>query len=282
MEYIRLTEETRPWFAPLTDGGREDLWTEADCHALGAVDRGRACGLLVFHWTGEIADIVRLVVSDDCRRRGVATGLVQSLCRHAYAATAPVTAVFAARDKGDPLYLLFANMDNFTVGEEEGGVFRLACGEIRASRRLEAFLPRQAVVRPFFSLPEREQERFLRRPDIQNLRYVQEWAEHRERMEEPLCLCFAEESAEAAVFVERTAENGLLLAFVRHDRQRQKSLFGVLAELEKRIAESDTQATLTIEAVTAVSAGTVEKLYPGVRPAERFFRAVWDMTPRED
>ncbi|MDR2132327.1 MAG: GNAT family N-acetyltransferase [Clostridiales Family XIII bacterium] len=282
MEYIRLTEKNRSWFAPLLDDAQKGLWTAANHYALGAADRGKACGLLIFHWTGESADIVHLAVADAFRRRGVATGLVQCLCRHAYAVTAPVTADFAASDKSDPLYLLFANMDNFTVSEDEGGIFRLSCGEIQESRRMKEFLPPGAVIVPFFSLPEWDRKRFCHTLAAQNIPYAREWEDHRPRMSEDLCLCWAEEEVEAAVFVERTAERELSPAFVWSGGRRQNRLFGLLAETEKRIAESGEEGDFVIAATTEKARKLVEKLYPRARMEETFFRAVWDMTVEED
>ncbi|MDR2089295.1 MAG: GNAT family N-acetyltransferase [Clostridiales Family XIII bacterium] len=282
MEYIRLTEKNRSWFAPLLGDAQNNLWTAANHYALGAVDQGRACGLLIFHWTGELADIVYLTVADACRRRGVATGLVQDLCRHAYAVTVPVTADFAATDKSDPLYLFFADMDNFTVGEDEGGVFRLSCGELRESRRMKEFLPLGSGIVPFFSLPEWDQKRFCHTLAAQNIPYAREWEDHRPLMVEDLCLCWAEEEVEAAVFVERTAGRDLSPAFVRNDGRRQIRLFGLFAEMEKRIAESGEEGDFVIAATTEKVRKLVEKLYPSARPEEMFFRAVWDMTVQED
>ena len=128
-EYIRLTEQTLHWFQSLLPPAHQTLREQEGFFILGAVQAGVACGTLVFQLQQlaevPMANIRFLAVAEGYRRRGIATGLIRFLCRCCYDSVTPVLCTFSAPDKTDPVYLLFAEMEDFSVAEAEGYVCQI-------------------------------------------------------------------------------------------------------------------------------------------------------------
>lgn len=131
-EFIRITDKTLHWFQPLLEEPliRRLANPESGTYAIGAVEDKTACGVLVFRTGDPAAEILTLAVSPQYRRRGIARGMVEYLCRHAWATVTPVVCSFAAPDRQDPVYLFFAHLESFSVAPEEGLVCRVPLSEL--------------------------------------------------------------------------------------------------------------------------------------------------------
>ncbi len=277
MQYIRLTNDTLKWFLPLLPPEEERaLLAGGDVYAIGAVYEGNACGILVFSVSDELVDIRYLAVSPSYRRKGVARGMLQYLCSCADTAVTPVTCVFPAHDKQEPVYLLFAGLDTFSVSEEEGYRCRLSMAAARSSPRLVKLRGRGGRPRPFFELPATEQKRFFRMLLQQDIYYLREIP--KESYVKPLCLYTfgANGGIASAVFVSELEEGSpdLELNFAWAAPGRQNDLISLLAEVSGLLPQ---EGKLWISAVNPASVSIVDKLLPDREITDRFYRASWDM-----
>ncbi len=277
MQYIRLTNDTLKWFLPLLPPEEERaLLAGGDVYAIGAVRDESACGILVFSATDELVNIRYLAVSPSYRRKGIARGMLQYLCKYADTAVTPVTCVFPAHDKQEPVYLLFAGLDTFSVSEEEGYRCRLSMAEVRNSPRLVKLRERGGRPRPFFELPAKEQKGFFQMLFQQDIYYLREIP--KESYVKPLCLYTsgANGSITSAVFMSELEKGSpdLELNFAWAAPGRQNDLIGLLAEVSGLLLQ---EGDLWISAVNPVSASMVDKLLPDREITDRFYRASWDM-----
>lgn len=276
-QYIRITEKTLRWFQPLLPPEETHLLTRGQAfYAIGAVQDRIACGVLVFQAGPQLADIRYLAVADDYRRQGIATGMVDYLCQHAKASITPVICTFAAASLRDPVYLFFAELDGFSVAQEDGFYCQVPLAGLAQRPALSAARGRGLAVRPFFSLPRATQRSFLLQLQRQGVYFLREIPQ--DRYCRPLCLCcIGAEDIEAAVFVAQgEREQDLELVCVWCAPNRHQSLIGLLAEACAQLPSTE-DGMLRIAAVTPVSAAIVDKLLPQRQITARFYQAAWDM-----
>lgn len=280
MEYIRITDKTMKWYSGLLTGEyREKLIPGSGVYAIGAVADGVACGTLVFRISMDIAEILYIAVSDGYRRRGVATGMIDYLCEHAYRTTTPIICSFAAKDKTDPVYLLFLEHGGFTVGEETGFICRAPIADIAACAQLRAVRGRLKGATGFFSLPEAERRRFRVDLLLSDIFHLRDLDARRTSYIDPLCLCsMGDGDIDAAVFVERETDDDLSLSFAWCADGKQAKLIGLMAEAAARLESMDFGGYMYIAAVNEPSMGIANKLFPEREITQRFYGAVWDMT----
>ena len=184
--YIRITEKTMHWFLPLLSEEEILALQSADAmaYAIGAVSDKTACGVLVFHMRGEIAEITYLAVSDAFRRKGIATGMIQYLCQFAWDSITPIICTFAAADQKDEIYQLFHSMENFSIQEEDGFYCHIPFAEM-ADAPLAAIRKGNRRYQEFFSLPLTERRCFYEELLSRKVYYLKEIKE--EEYEKPLC-----------------------------------------------------------------------------------------------
>lgn len=276
IEYFRITEDMLHWFLPLLSKSEENtLKNGKDIYAIGAVCDKHACGILVFYLE-EMADIRYLAVAEDYRRRGIATGMVTFLCRHMLDSVTPVTCTFSAEGPLNPLRLLFTEMGNFSVAEEEGFACRVRLASLAGNKILAPLRARKRSDPSFFSLTPLEQKGFLQKIYGQDIFYLREIRE--EQYNKPLCLCVADGGeVKAAIFVTQEKDTpDLELAFAWCAPGCQKMLVELLAQASGQIPE-DAEGYLYIAAVTPASAAIVEKILPEREMLGGYCRAVWDM-----
>lgn len=278
LEVTRLTESNLHWFQSiLTPTWMEKLYHDANTTALGAVRDGAACGVLIFHEIGPVADIVYLTVSDSYRRQGIATALVQFLCRYANQSVTPVTCTFLAEDDDDPMLNLFRDLPTFTVTEEDGYCCTISFAQLRKPNRLSHLCGLAQNVRPFFSLPALVQRNFRTHLAAAGVPYLREMSTDPKDYAAELCLCcLTQDSVDAALFVE-PAEDGLYLSLAWCLPGKQRSLMGLLAQACGRVTADDSQGNLHLAAVTPAVTSIAEKLFPDRTITGRFYQAVWDM-----
>lgn len=278
IRYIRITEETLQWFSPLLPQKEEEnLKNGKGIYAIGAAWGKRACGILVFQIVQGIIDIRYLAVSEEYRRKGIATGMAGYLCQHAWPTATPVTCTFSAAGFEDPLYLFFISMANFSVAKEEGIFCRVPLASLVENPLLVALRGRKLNHPAFFSLSRKEQERCFSQMRQQDSFLLDEVSE--KEYCKPLCLCEMEgEKIKAAVFVVCTEEGGvdLELAYAWCAQGWQKTLIELLAQASERIPK-DAEGYLYISAITPASEAIVEKMLPERETLGGYYRAVWDM-----
>ena len=273
-EFIRITDKTLHWFQPLLEEPliRRLTNPESGTYAIGAVEDKTACGVLVFRMGDPAAEILTLAVSPEYRRRGIARGMVEYLCRHAWATVTPVVCSFAAPDRQDPVYLFFAHLESFSVAPEEGMVCRVPLSEL-PRRKLAAMGGTKGEIRPFYSLPA-----VIRRQYFYRLR--QQHALLWDELDEasccrPLCLCAMDGGEiQAVVFM---AEDGpdLELSFAWCAPDHPGQLMALLAQVASLLPERE--GDLRIAAVTQTAVSLVDKLLPGREVLARYYQAAWDM-----
>lgn len=272
-EFIRITDETLHWFSPLlSEDLCRQLTQQKSLYAIGAVEDRVACGILVFCIGKPAAEIRMLVVSPEYRRRGIARGMVQYLCRYAWDTTTPVVCSFSAPDQQDPVYLFFAQLEHFSVTLEDGMMCKVPLSELPRSQ-LAALRNNSAQIRSFFSLPTVTRRQF----------FVQLQRQHELLWDDfdgqdccqPLCLCATDgTNIQAAAFV---SEDGmdLDLSFVWCAAGCHRQLMALLAEMSSLLPQSG--GYLRIAAVTPVSVSLVDKLLPNREILARYYQAAWDM-----
>ena len=272
-EFIRITDETLRWFAPLLSQellGR--LTGRRDMYAIGAVEDRTACGVLVFRAGKPAAEIRMLAVSPEYRRRGIATGMVEYLCRHAWDAVTPVVCSFAAPDQQDPVYLFFAQLEHFSVTQEEGMICQVPLSQL-PRERLAALGSQRAAIQPFFSLPAVTRRQFFLQLQRQHALLWDDF--NGTDCCQPLCLCAAEGgNIQAAVFLSQEGAD-LELSFAWCAPGRHQQLMALLARACSLLPREG--GCLRIAAVTPVSVSLVDKLLPGRQVLARYYQAAWDM-----
>ena len=75
MDITIVRKENRSFFEPLMP---QNEWEDADL-VLGAIDGGTACGILAAKAQGTILNLQYLYVAEGCRRKGIATKLLENL-----------------------------------------------------------------------------------------------------------------------------------------------------------------------------------------------------------
>lgn len=272
-EFIRITDETLHWFAPLlSEELCRRLTGQKNLYAIGAVEDRTACGILVFRIGKPVAEIRMLAVSPEFRRRGIARGMVEYLCRHAWDTTTPVVCSFSAPDLQDPVYLFFAGLENFSVTLEDGMICKVPFSDIPRSR-LAALRNSSAQIRPFFSLPEVTRWQFVRQLQQQHALLWDNF--DGQDCCQPLCLCATNgANIQAAVFVSNDGAD-LDLSFVWCAAGCHRQLMALLAQISSLLPQ--TGGDLRIAVVTPVSVSLVDKLLPNREVLARYYQAAWDM-----
>ena len=275
-DYFRITEGTLHWFLPLLPQSEVDALKNMpdDVVAIGASCEKCACGILVFKG-GEIVDIRYIAVAEKYRRQGVATGMIDFLCRHMWESATPVTCTFAAQDRLDPMYSLFNSMWNFSIGQEEGFSCRIPLSALAESKTLAPLKKRSTAHPSFFSLTPLEQKNFFQQMHELGNIYLNEIKE--EQYKKDLCLCETDKSdVKAAIFVTQEEAPDMELVFAWCAQGWQKTLIELLAQAGAQIP-AGAEGFLSIAAVTPFSAAIVEKLLPERELLGNYYRAVWDM-----
>lgn len=272
-EFIRITDETLHWFAPLlSEELCRRLTEQKNLYAIGAVEDRTACGILVFRIGKPVAEIRMLAVSPEFRRRGIARGMVEYLCRHAWDTTTPVVCSFSAPDLQDPVYLFFAGLEHFSVTLEDGMICKVPLSEIPRSR-LAALRNNSAQIRPFFSLPVATRRQFVLQLERQHALLWDNF--DGQDCCQPLCLCATNGvNMQAAALVSNDGED-LDLSFVWCAAGCHRQLMALLAQISSLLPQSG--GDLRIAAVTPVSVSLVDKLLPNREVLARYYQAAWDM-----
>lgn len=272
-EFIRITDETLHWFAPLLSQELcRQLTQRRGMYAVGAVEDRTACGILVFRGGPPAAEIRMLAVAPDFRRRGIARGMVEYLCRHAWDTVTPVVCSFAAPDRRDPVYLFFARLEHFSVTEEEGILCQVPLAQLPYSR-LAALGNRRAAIQPFLSLPAVNRRRFFLQLQRQHALL---WDDFQgAECCQPLSLCAVDGAAvRAAVFVSQDGAD-LDLSFAWCAPGCHHQLMALLARISSLLPREG--GCLRIAAVTPAAVSLVDKLLPDRQVLARYYQAAWDM-----
>ncbi len=248
-------------------------------YAVGAVKDNRICGVLVFRVDGELLiDIQYIAVSEPYRRQGIATGLLDFLCKHAEESNTAIFCTFAAVDWNEPLCRLFIRRGDFTLTEAEGYICRFPCKEL-SQIELNATPPAGTRIATFYDLPERAQQRFINEIKKDSLAFSVELYAEREQMLRPLCLCVvdAAENVQAAFFCQKR-EHDVELSFAYGIPGHVHALAALVGHLRELLLSTGDQVSyLQIAAVTPQSRKLVEKLLPEREILEKFYTACWDM-----
>lgn len=263
--------------ALLPEGQRAD---EPGLYAIGAEEDGQICGLLLFRAMDElVVDITSISVDPAHRRQGIANGMIDFLCRHAWESTTAVLCTFAAADRDAPLCRLFVRRGDFTLTETEDYLCRVSCAALEEVR-LSSVPPAGTRIASFYQLPDQVQRSFLKRMTQEgDGAFAKGLRDEREQMLDPLCLCVVDETetVQAAVFCQRHGEDvSLSLAYSFPGQGR--AIMALTGHLRERIlAAADRIPRLWIAAVTPQSRKLVETLLPQREITERFYTACWDM-----
>lgn len=273
-EWIRLTSETLPWFRPLLgEQWCKRIEQQQNVYAIGAVEDKTACGVLVFCVRELITEIQMLAVAPAYRRRGIARGMVEYLCRHAWETITPVVCSFAAPNRQDPVYLFFAELEHFSVAPEEGMICQVPLAGLAENRRLMAPRGKGGLIQPFFSLPVAMRRHFFRRLEQQGALLWDDFDGVSCRQDLSFCVMSGNEILAAMFMSEDGAD--LELSFVWCAPNAHLQLMELLAQAAVRLPQR--AGKLRIAAVTPVSVSIVDKLLPEREVIAQFYQAAWDM-----
>lgn len=279
IEYGRIGRDQAEAFRPLLPEGRQTLHGKNEL-AIGAVEDGRACGVLVVRTNEMVADILHLAVSEPYQRRGIADGMLDLLCRTAGEAGVAVLCSFAAAGRDDPLCRLLTHRGDFTLTEEEDYICRFPCDRL-AEVNLRG-VPSAPCIRPFYSLPEYVQNDLFSYLERDNAEFARGLREERGRMLQPLCLCaLSNHGVQAAVFCQNR-DGSVLLSFACARTGHVRALMQLLERLRELLVKAaDRVPYLYLAAVTPESRKLIEALLPDREITSRFYTAGWDMTMME-
>lgn len=272
-EFIRITEETLHWFQPLLS---QDLCRQVqqqrDVYAIGAVEDRTACGVLVFRIGKPAVELQVLAVAPEYRRRGIARGMVEYVCRHAWDTTTPVVCSFSAADLQDPVYLFFAQLEHFSVTQVDGMVCRVPLSML-SGPKLASLRDTGGTVYPFFTLPAVTRHQFFLRLRQQHTLL---WDDvDGQDCCQPLCLCVMKHAdIQAAVFLSNDGDD-LELSFAWCAPGCHHQLMTLLARVKALLPQRE--GYLRIAAVTPVSVSLVDQLLPEREILARYYEATWDM-----
>ena len=130
------------------------LTAATSIYAIGAVKNNYICGILIFRADGELLiDIQYIAVAKPYRRQGIATGLLDFLCKSAWESTTAIFCTFAASDWDEPLCRLFIRRGDFTLTEAEGYICRFPCKEL-SKLELNTAPPTGTHIATFYDLPK--------------------------------------------------------------------------------------------------------------------------------
>lgn len=245
--------------------------------AVGAVKNGRACGVLVFRADELTADILHVAVSGSYQRQGIASGLIDFLCKSAWETGTAVLCTFAAAGRDDPLCRLFTKRGDFTLAETEDYICRFPCNELTAVK-LNAAPPAGSYIEAFYTLPEDVQYSFFSHLKEDNVEFARGLREEREQMLEPLCLCVVEKGAVQASIFCQNQEGDVLLSFVYARPGGAHALMTLTSRLRELLVKAVGKVSyLHIAAVTPESRKLIDTLLPAREITGRFYTAYWDM-----
>ncbi|MCD8195803.1 MAG: hypothetical protein LUE24_01300 [Lachnospiraceae bacterium] len=272
MECIRVTDSTKSWFLPLLPAEFQSPQENLGVYLIGAVMDGVACGAMAVQLRDDLADIRWFYVAEEYRERGVASGMLDCLCRLMWEDAIPVTCTFAAADQEDPLYLFFAEKENFSVEPQEGYVCRIPLAELAEDSSITELGGRGATPQEFFALSALERKRFYQKLQELDVHYLEDVSE--EELFPSLCLYTKEGgNLKTAAFIVREGEE-LELVCLYSVPGAQRDLMNVLAELCRRLPKT---GNLWISAVNPSSAALTDRLLPQRVITARYYRAAWDM-----
>lgn len=274
-EYMRLTKETLPWFENfLPEELRKRLAADKFVFAIGAVENGTACAVLVAEiWKEGIANILYLVVAEDFRRKGIASGMVDFFSRYADQQGIPVRCLFSASGQEDPIYTFFVDLPDFYISEEEGYVCRIPLESLTGSQTLMSAEKYEKNPVSFFSLPSQQQKIFYRNLSENGDFYLEDLYSRQKDYCKELSLCSRKgEEIQAAIFV-RNEKDGLVLDYIWCAPQKQVVLISLLAQAARIVEDKEMQGWLSIAAVEPQMEKVVEKLFPHREVTKYFYCA---------
>ena len=254
------------------------LQTEHSLFLIGAVLDQTACGVLAFTLE-ETIEIEYLMVSDAFLQRGTANAMLTFLCTYAAPELIPVYCTFAAEDKTDPLYLFFAEREDFTVEELEGARMAVTRRQIEEADQLKVIDCQGIAVVSFFDRPNRIQKAFLMELARQGIYYLEDDTVFQESVK-PLCLTIGSgEKLKAAVFIGRGEnEQEWTLSFAWCAPGCSRALIRLFAVLRRELLkEMPADGELIVDGVEPTSCAIIQKLFPNAAHRANYFEAVWDM-----
>lgn len=282
-EYMRLTRDSLPWYGGLLPAGlSRRLQAESALLALGAVENGAACGVMVVEFSlfgeEEMAEILYLAVAEGRRRRGIGSGLVRFFCRYAAEELVPVRCLFSAAGKEDPAYRFFASLPDFYLSEEEGCEYAVPLAELAGAEKLMAAERCVKTPEEFCSLPLQEQKAFVQSQREAGSFYLEDLYSRRDELVPRLCLCSRNGGRlEAAVFFLQGENGDLILDYAWCAQGRQAALISLLAQAARRICGSGAEGLLRIAAVEPQTEEIIKKLYPQSQVSARLYCAAMEL-----
>ena len=275
IQYGRIAPQHFDAFRPLLP---EEFSLQAPhTYAAGAVQDGVACGVLVFRADELTADILWLAVAETHRRQGIATGLIDFLCRSAWETGTALLCTFAAPNRDAPLCRLLTRRGDFTVTETEDYICRFPCREL-ADIKLPAVPADGCQMEPFYQLPEHARRAFFTPLKEDNAAFAHGLQEEEAQMLAPLCLCMTEHGAVQAAIFCQNQDGNVLLRFAWASPGHPYALAALTGRLRELLVKAaDKVPYLCIAAVTPESRKLTEILLSGREVTERFYTACWDM-----
>ncbi len=278
-QYTRLVPETLPAYAGLLSRELETrLRKEKNVFAIGAVDEGVACGILVaeLSFNDMLLDVIYLLVAEEYRGKGIGHGIMDFLCEGARKTGIPIRCLFSATGKEDPLYGFFVDLPDFYISQEDGYTCRIPYMDLCSSQTLMAVEKYEKNAVSFFSLSEYEQKTFCHGLTDAGNFYLSDMAVYKNNYDAELCLCSKKGSEmKAAVFFLHDGEE-LVLDYAWCAPHQQASLFSLLAQAARKIAARG-EGWLFIAAVEPQTEKLIEKIFPQREIVKRYFNAAYEM-----
>ena len=282
IQYGLVADDQTQAFLPLVpDSTVRNLLDDQEILVAGAVKDGKAAGIMIFRKDEFSVDIQYLAVAQDCRRQGIATGMINFLCKIAWNTGKALLCSFMAENRDDPICRLLTKRGDFTMNETGDYICRFPCGELK-DVRLGA-QDAECNIEFFYKLPEHVQNSFIAHMKEDNYEFVRGLNEDKDTMLESLCLCVEEKGVVNAALFCRSQDGDVVLSFLYSKPGYVRSLMALICRLREMLVKVSHKLNyLRIAAVTPESRKLVETILPRREIVGKFYLACWDMNTMGD
>ncbi len=249
---------------------------------LGALDESNTlCGVLAASYRSSIYEIVFLYVIKENRRQGIGTRLVQEFLGSLYkiGEVHPVQVVFSEENERNGIKEFLMAQGNF-IAHETDYSYTLNSNEWKKMLHYERYLSMKSGAERFFSQSSTVINGFLAAQRQKGMMFLADLKEEETSYESNLCLCsIKDEQIISAVFVKKTKEGHLRIAYLYAERMNVVSLRSVLVAMTQVLTEKYPDAVIEVETVNSDSKKLIREMFPeDVVQGRRIERMLWNFS----
>ncbi len=277
---IRITKETEAYFKALLPD-RSITWVadESDIVIIGGIRDNTAVGVMTLCVIGYQIKIIHIVVSEEFRRKRVATDMIEYICKYAGENGYMVSCDYASREMvSEPIGALFSSIGYFSIEQTEGYEceipfkdiidFHEKYGDKRYGYKLENYfkLSKATINKLMIELEAGGNNLY----DAES-----------ERLIDKLCLASIDKNKDAVSIVlteyQLEAKNKIKISFAYCNKNHTLALVAALLELSTRLMILQKfLKEIKIDAVNYEAMNLIEKISPNRRITKRYYTCRWN------